>query len=122
MPEGLGFIRTVAAISAQNRQGGGGLLNTDDMDYDGLLEMFGDGSENRGAAASTIENLPTTMIKDVEKEIPNEHRNCAICLEEFSNGDKRKTLECLHGFHAQCVDRWLQSNASCPICKFHVGR
>ena len=96
--------------------------NIDNMDYDRLLEMFGDGSENRGASTTTIRSLPSTTLHDVEKELPQDCRKCAICLDDFKNGQKRKTLECLHGFHNKCIDRWLKNNASCPICKYNVGR
>jgi hypothetical protein len=92
----------------------------DNMSYDRLLEVFGDGSENRGADMSTIQNLPSVNLKDVEKELPEDQRQCAICLESFQNGQVRRSLPCLHGFHEECVDRWLQSNAVCPICKHHI--
>ena len=92
----------------------------DNMSYDRLLEVFGDGSENRGAEMSTIQSLPSATLKDVEKELPEEQRQCAICLEAFQNGQTRRSLPCLHGFHEECIDRWLQSNAVCPICKHHI--
>jgi hypothetical protein len=44
-----------------------------------------------------------------------------VCMEEFQRGDVRKTLPCLHSeFHEKCVDRWLQSNATCPVCKHAI--
>mmetsp|Transcript_21208 Transcript_21208/g.26093 ORF Transcript_21208/g.26093 Transcript_21208/m.26093 type:complete len:320 (-) Transcript_21208:277-1236(-) len=95
--------------------------NVDQMSYERLLEVFGDGSDNRGASTTTLSALPTKKIQNVEKELPLDCRKCAICLEDFENGQERKTLECLHGFHNHCIDRWLISNACCPICKHHVG-
>ena len=122
----LELLRMMAASEMSNNTNGSFNIrgeNIDTMDYERLLEVFGDGSENRvrGASQSTIHNLPTTTIQDVEKELPKDCRQCAICLDEFENGQTRKTLECLHGFHDTCITRWLESNASCPICKFHVG-
>lgn len=90
------------------------------MDYESLLEIFGDGSDHRrGVDEATMRRLPTTTFKNVEDELPNdrEHRLCSICLEEFANGQTRKILPCLHGFHDTCIDRWLGANANCPICK-----
>ncbi|GAB4821420.1 hypothetical protein N2152v2_008466 [Parachlorella kessleri] len=50
---------------------------------------------------------------------------CAICLEEYADGDKVLTLPCHHDFHATCVKQWLcQQGASafCPMCKAAVFR
>ncbi|KAK8503848.1 hypothetical protein V6N13_021630 [Hibiscus sabdariffa] len=43
---------------------------------------------------------------------------CAICLSEFVEGDGIQVLvKCKHGFHVQCIQRWLASNTSCPTCR-----
>lgn len=43
---------------------------------------------------------------------------CAVCLSEFEDGEELKTLpECLHSFHAACIDVWLFSRATCPVCR-----
>ncbi|KAH6772144.1 hypothetical protein C2S52_005075 [Perilla frutescens var. hirtella] len=43
---------------------------------------------------------------------------CAICLSEFAVGERIRILEmCSHGFHMQCIERWLISCSSCPICR-----
>jgi len=92
----------------------------DGMDYERLLDIFGDGSDNRrGADEETIRRLPITRLNNIEDELPNirEYRVCSICLEDFEKGQTRKVLPCLHGFHDKCIDRWLGSNACCPICK-----
>eukprot|EP00557_Chaetoceros_sp_GSL56_P012534 CAMPEP_0176482112 /NCGR_PEP_ID=MMETSP0200_2-20121128/3199_1 /TAXON_ID=947934 /ORGANISM="Chaetoceros sp., Strain GSL56" /LENGTH=576 /DNA_ID=CAMNT_0017878401 /DNA_START=105 /DNA_END=1832 /DNA_ORIENTATION=- len=78
----------------------------DGMAYEHLLDLFGDGTEHRSTNPAVIRSLPTAILKDVEKELPEEQRQCAICLETFQNGDKRKTLQCLHGFHEECIDKW----------------
>ena len=44
--------------------------------------------------------------------------DCAICLSEFAVGERIRILpSCDHGFHANCVDRWLIAHSSCPICR-----
>ncbi|CAF1157341.1 unnamed protein product [Didymodactylos carnosus] len=42
---------------------------------------------------------------------------CAVCLTIFDNGEHLKMLSCKHLYHGQCIDPWLQSNSSCPICR-----
>lgn len=96
-------------------------INVDQMSYEELLQMFGDGTEHiRGATQQTIQSLPTHTIENVEAEFPKEFRSCCICLEEYKNDDKLRRLPCFHSFHIQCVDRWLSANASCPICKHEL--
>ena len=52
----------------------------------------------------------------------NENNQCTICLEEFQNGDVRRALDCMHTFHQQCINRWLNIHQSCPICRHRVNR
>ncbi|MFS8016735.1 putative transcription factor C2H2 family [Helianthus anomalus] len=46
------------------------------------------------------------------------HGNCAICLEEYVDGDEIRVLpQCGHVFHIGCIDKWLDSHSSCPSCR-----
>ncbi|KAM6164280.1 E3 ubiquitin-protein ligase RNF43 [Rhynchocyon petersi] len=45
---------------------------------------------------------------------------CAICLEEFSEGQELRVISCLHEFHRTCVDPWLQQQRTCPLCMFNI--
>lgn len=114
-PAGLeAFMGGIAAAD-------GGGPNIDAMSYEQLLARFGDGSENRqGAEDSTINRLPVKKLEDPHKELPEDARQCMICLEDFEKGETRMTLPCLHGFHSQCCTKWLRQNGTCPICKSKV--
>ncbi|KAL8506501.1 hypothetical protein ACS0TY_017407 [Phlomoides rotata] len=43
---------------------------------------------------------------------------CAVCLSFLEEGEIARTLpNCKHTFHANCIDQWLGSNSTCPICR-----
>ncbi|KAL1359226.1 hypothetical protein AAHE18_04G093200 [Arachis hypogaea] len=45
--------------------------------------------------------------------------SCAICLADFSDGDKIRFLpKCNHRFHVACIDKWLLSHSSCLTWNF----
>lgn len=51
----------------------------------------------------------------VEQPLDDE---CAICLDDFSEGMRLRRLPCGHVFHSTCIARWLiERSAFCPLCK-----
>jgi len=116
-----GVSRNNTFLSQAFRQFHGFRESIDDMSYDRLLEVFGDGSENRGASSRAIGSLPVSILGNPKLELPEDKRQCSICLEDFCRADKRTSLPCLHGFHSACVNRWLASNGTCPVCKTSVS-
>jgi hypothetical protein len=44
--------------------------------------------------------------------------DCAVCLCEFADDDKLRLLPtCGHAFHVPCIDAWLLSHSTCPLCR-----
>ncbi|KAG8056602.1 hypothetical protein GUJ93_ZPchr0002g25213 [Zizania palustris] len=44
--------------------------------------------------------------------------DCAVCLCEFDGDDRLRLLPlCGHAFHAACIDTWLRSSSTCPLCR-----
>ncbi|XP_040846155.1 E3 ubiquitin-protein ligase ZNRF4 [Ochotona curzoniae] len=48
---------------------------------------------------------------------------CAICLDDYQEGDQLKILACSHAYHCKCIDPWFARTArrSCPVCKQSVA-
>lgn len=42
---------------------------------------------------------------------------CSICHNRIMDGQIVRVLRCSHAFHNDCVDRWLHSAPSCPLCR-----
>ncbi|TVU26943.1 hypothetical protein EJB05_29519, partial [Eragrostis curvula] len=44
---------------------------------------------------------------------------CAICLEEFEDGEEVTVMPCDHGheFHPDCITEWLGCSNMCPLCR-----
>ncbi|XWS66008.1 hypothetical protein CRYUN_Cryun05aG0163200 [Craigia yunnanensis] len=43
---------------------------------------------------------------------------CAVCLSQFEvSVELRPSPECLHSYHAPCIDMWLYSHSSWPMCR-----
>ncbi|KAL9227348.1 hypothetical protein vseg_003045 [Gypsophila vaccaria] len=86
--------------------------------YDDIYDVYGDVAP-RGLSGDSLKELPYHLILDVERATHN--ICCAICLQDFEVGETARSLpHCSHTFHLKCVDRWLQSHGSCPVCRRHV--
>ncbi|KAI3764538.1 hypothetical protein L2E82_14549 [Cichorium intybus] len=46
---------------------------------------------------------------------------CAVCLHDVDGGQRYRRLpECRHCFHVNCIDTWLQSRSTCPLCRNQI--
>ncbi|CAI9752657.1 unnamed protein product [Fraxinus pennsylvanica] len=64
-----------------------------------------------------IDALPVFMYKEIVGGA-KEPFDCAVCLCEFSEKDQLRLLPvCSHAFHISCIDTWLLSNSTCPLCR-----
>ncbi|MBA0755710.1 hypothetical protein Gogos_000044 [Gossypium gossypioides] len=69
-----------------------------------------------GLDQAFIDALPVFLYKEIMGL--KEPFDCAVCLCEFLEQDKLRLLPmCSHAFHIGCIDTWLMSNSTCPLCR-----
>lgn len=69
-----------------------------------------------GLDQAFIDALPVFLYREIMGL--KEPFDCAVCLCEFSEQDKLRLLPmCSHAFHIDCIDTWLLSNSTCPLCR-----
>ncbi|CAH8358402.1 unnamed protein product [Eruca vesicaria subsp. sativa] len=73
----------------------------------------------RGLDKVVIASLPTFVVGVNGDDVsPTE---CAVCLTLLEEKDMARMLpKCKHVFHVTCVDTWLTTSSSCPICRSEV--
>ncbi|XP_052205593.1 RING-H2 finger protein ATL1-like [Diospyros lotus] len=68
--------------------------------------------------ASVAELIPAHKYRKSDDCGGGRDNTCAVCLCEFEDGEEIRTLpECGHSFHADCIDMWLYSHFTCPVCR-----
>ncbi|XP_068304599.1 RING-H2 finger protein ATL46-like [Pyrus communis] len=69
-----------------------------------------------GLDQAFIDALPVFQYRDIVGL--KEPFDCSVCLCEFTEKDKLRLLPtCSHAFHINCIDTWLLSNSTCPLCR-----
>jgi hypothetical protein len=64
-----------------------------------------------------LDAMPTKVFF-VHEKAENAPETCAVCIEDFEDGDIVRPLKCKHEFHLKCIDTWLlKRKKTCPICK-----
>ncbi|KAK7272400.1 hypothetical protein RJT34_28975 [Clitoria ternatea] len=72
---------------------------------------------NTGLDRTVISTLPTFPFKQQHAD----HQECAVCLSVLEDGETARFLpNCKHTFHVPCIDAWLSSHSTCPICRTKV--
>ncbi|XP_017638091.1 E3 ubiquitin-protein ligase ATL4-like [Gossypium arboreum] len=70
---------------------------------------------------SLLDSLPLFTFSSITSRTNKDSTvsgDCAVCLSKFEPMDQLRLLPlCCHAFHAQCIDTWLTSNRTCPLCR-----
>ncbi|CAK9868700.1 unnamed protein product [Sphagnum jensenii] len=69
-----------------------------------------------GVEQAFIDTLPVFAYGSIRGL--KDSADCAVCLNEFGEDDRLRLLpKCNHAFHLSCIDTWLLSNSTCPLCR-----
>ncbi|XP_064612303.1 LOW QUALITY PROTEIN: E3 ubiquitin-protein ligase ZNRF3-like [Liolophura sinensis] len=71
-------------------------------------------------AVSEVKVSPSLSLSPDHYSQSSMYESCAICLEEYRDGQELRVLPCSHEFHRGCVDPWLITNCTCPLCLFNI--
>ncbi|MED6207630.1 hypothetical protein PIB30_037501 [Stylosanthes scabra] len=84
-------------------------------------------NNNESSQASATYGMDEAQIKSITvcKYVKNgglvEGSDCSVCLSEFQENESLRLLpKCNHAFHLPCIDTWLKSQASCPLCRSNI--
>ncbi|XP_073026321.1 RING-H2 finger protein ATL40-like [Primulina eburnea] len=62
-----------------------------------------------------LASLPVLAFKQTSRGSSVE---CSVCLSALEDGERVRLLpNCNHSFHVDCIDKWLASNLTCPVCR-----
>ncbi|GLJ39535.1 hypothetical protein SUGI_0807850 [Cryptomeria japonica] len=73
----------------------------------------------RGLERTVIESFPVfsySLVKGLKSQAKG--TECTVCLSDFGDEDMVRLLpKCSHAFHPECIDMWLCSHTTCPVCR-----
>ncbi|KNA11431.1 hypothetical protein SOVF_135290 [Spinacia oleracea] len=73
--------------------------------------------QTKGIDLTLIDSIPT-FVHGCGQGCKEVMLECAICLNVFEVGEVGRSLpRCSHAFHVDCIDMWLFSHSTCPICR-----
>ncbi|CAH8272694.1 unnamed protein product [Arabidopsis lyrata] len=77
----------------------------------------------RGLEKEVIESFPVFLYSEVKGlKIGKGGVECAVCLSEFEDQETLRWMPpCSHTFHANCIDVWLSSRSTCPVCRANLS-
>ncbi|KAL3797487.1 hypothetical protein ACHAW5_010096 [Stephanodiscus triporus] len=102
-------------------------IRTGDCSVARMKRMMTNRGAADGVAAKCVER--DDLVREIEG-IRNFNEECAICAEEYVEGDILRVPLCRHEFHLHCFDKWMYTFSTdsrpatyptCPLCKATVS-
>ncbi|GKV11705.1 hypothetical protein SLEP1_g22933 [Rubroshorea leprosula] len=73
-----------------------------------------------GIDRTVIESLPFFRFSSLKGS--KQGLECSVCLSKFEDVEILRLLpKCKHAFHVNCIDRWLETHSSCPLCRHRIS-
>ncbi|XP_059298433.1 RING-H2 finger protein ATL63-like [Lycium ferocissimum] len=108
-------------VEARNRSIRNSLSSAFHNSHSFVVDTNFSSSPIKGLERSTISTIPLFVYKDENEKQEEYGLECIICLSLFEDEDVcRKLPKCNHAFHVECIDMWLYSHSTCPICRAPV--
>ncbi|KAL8063332.1 hypothetical protein ABFX02_01G021200 [Erythranthe guttata] len=102
----VAYAKFCHSPTATEPPGGGG----------GPHDLTGPRSRFSGLDRTLIETLPFFRFSSLKGS--KDGLECSVCLSRFDESEILRLLpKCRHAFHMSCIDKWLESHSSCPLCR-----
>ncbi|KAH7404144.1 hypothetical protein KP509_15G012300 [Ceratopteris richardii] len=126
------FLRSLLLTFNDEAPSPGSTDEVQDSDLEGAIE-----GEEEGLDKTAIDNLPIVIFHEktgAEGEATTDddgkggklrtlNLDCGICLSDFQESECLRLLPgCQHCFHAPCIEAWLSSHSTCPLCRRSLRR
>lgn len=94
---------------------------SNNADYQAILSRLLGADAGGGptpTARSAFEAMPRKLM--TEDDLESGESECVVCQEDFKVRDNYVELPCKHRFHEECIKPWLDSNNTCPTCRYKL--
>jgi hypothetical protein len=93
--------------------------------FGSMAQPFTDGihAAEQGLTQQQLSMFPVFKLPQPEgspDSVLPEDRECAICLCAYEDEQPIKRLFCRHHYHSTCIDQWLSTKVTCPLCNSNV--
>eukprot|EP01095_Lingulamoeba_sp_RSL-Kostka_P015519 TRINITY_DN7168_c0_g1_i1.p1 TRINITY_DN7168_c0_g1~~TRINITY_DN7168_c0_g1_i1.p1 ORF type:complete len:286 (+),score=103.38 TRINITY_DN7168_c0_g1_i1:36-893(+) len=86
--------------------------------FQNIIDRLFEQQGNHGAPPASKKEVE--KLKKINYEIGSENTDCAVCKDEFKEGEELIQMPCSHYFHEECLLPWLKIRNSCPVCRFEL--
>ncbi|KMZ70187.1 hypothetical protein ZOSMA_1G01590 [Zostera marina] len=119
-----GIVRRICLPPRQNRTPEERIREVNTTFAQRIRELqWTSGNEPNSLPVFAVQPRFTYIYREVEEDgdgggTPTVVRECVVCLSKVKGGEIVRVLpNCLHIFHVDCIDMWLSSHDSCPVCR-----